>query len=67
MVEMDRFVHTLKGETEEIIERWSNESALTMKEEIITIKRLIHDIRVKKDTSTWCGYPHNLLIPRFNT
>ena len=65
MVEMDRFVHTLKRETEETVERWSNESALTMKEKIITIKRLMHEIRTKKDTSTWCGYPHNLLIPRF--
>ena len=65
MVEMDRFVHTLKGETKEVVERWSNESALTMKEKIITIKRLIHDIKAKKDSTTWCGYPHNLLIPRF--
>ena len=64
MVQMDRFVHTLNGSNVESIMRKSSESAATMKEKIATIKRLLHDIRNHEETSTWCGYPHNLLLPR---
>ena len=32
MVEMDQFVHILSGHNEEIIERSSSESSLTMKD-----------------------------------
>ena len=26
--------------------------------------RLMWDIERKRDTDTWCGFPHNLLLPR---
>ena len=38
MIEMDRFVHSLKGEEIEIIERTSIQSAATMKEQGTTIQ-----------------------------
>ena len=39
MIEMDRFVHTLSGNTKEIIKRRSKESSNTMKEGGMTINR----------------------------
>ena len=26
--------------------------------------RLMEDIKRKEETDTWCGFPHNLLLPR---
>ena len=67
MVQMDRFVHTLNGKSVETVTRKSLESAATMKiDSINTIKRLISNIRNKAESSTWCGYPHNLLLPRLS-
>ena len=34
MIEMDRFVHTLKGDEEEVIERKSVDSAATMRQPV---------------------------------
>ena len=45
MIAMDRFVHTLSGERKETIERQSLESSATMKEQTITLKRLIVQIQ----------------------
>ena len=45
MIAMDRFVQTLSGERKETIERQSLESSATMKEQTITLKRLIVQIQ----------------------
>ena len=63
-IALDRFVHSLSGQDTETIVRRSSESAATMKDKISTIKRFIEDIVNKNTTRTWCGFPHNLLIPR---
>lgn len=42
MIEMDRFVHPLLGEENEVIERSSIQSAATMKEQGTTIKEYCH-------------------------
>ena len=39
MIEMDQFVHTLSGNTDEIVERLSTQSAATMKEQDGTLLR----------------------------
>ena len=39
MLEMDQFVHTLSGGSEEIVERYSTQSAATMKEQDGTLRR----------------------------
>ena len=39
MLEMDQFVHTLSGSSEEIIKRHSTQSVATMKEQDGTLKR----------------------------
>merc|ERR1712142_427 len=69
MIEMDGFAHRLTGEDMEIIERQSTQSAATMKNLGTTIKSLIDTIRSGNtwETTTWCGYPHNLLLPRSDT
>lgn len=41
MVEMDRFVTSLKGNTVETIERKSTESAATMKDHLTTFDRYL--------------------------
>jgi len=69
MLEMDQFVHTLSGSSQEVVERYSTETVATMKEQDGTLWRLMKDIkgggrRKKKNTATWCGIPQNLLIPR---
>jgi len=64
MIEMDRFVTTLRGVKREKIKRTSFQSAATMKEEGATLRGLMDDIRDRRDTKTWCGFPHNLLVPR---
>lgn len=82
MIEMDRFVTTLRGVKKEKIKRKSFQSAATMKEEGATLRgqvicytsdvkylnftsnSLMDDIRDRRDTKTWCGFPHNLLVPR---
>jgi len=65
LVEMDQFVHTLSTSKEQIVERLSTSSSATMKEQKdLTLRRLMRDIKNKKDTGTWCGLPHNLLVPR---
>merc|ERR1712142_399242 len=64
MVEMDQFVHSLRGTSQETVERFSTQSAATMKEQDVTLRRLMKDISDKVDTGTWCGIPHNLLLPR---
>ena len=80
MLEMDRFVTTLSVEGEQTLDRESESSLATMKENYgnlagsdqppasLTLSpsvcRLIDDIVEKKDTTTWCGLPHNLLLPK---
>jgi len=65
MIEMDQFAHKLSGEETETIERQSKESAATMKEIGTTLISFMEAIRTySKDTTSWCGYPHNLLVPR---
>ena len=39
MIEMDQFVHTLSGSSEEIVKRNSTQSAATMKEQDGTLRR----------------------------
>merc|ERR1712142_144838 len=34
------------------------------KEQDVTLRRLMKDISEKVDTGTWCGIPHNPLLPR---
>eukprot|EP00091_Calanus_sinicus_P005006 TRINITY_DN15361_c0_g1_i1.p1 TRINITY_DN15361_c0_g1~~TRINITY_DN15361_c0_g1_i1.p1 ORF type:complete len:122 (+),score=19.36 TRINITY_DN15361_c0_g1_i1:54-419(+) len=48
----------------ELFERLSGESAATMKDVGSTIKSLMADVQNKRETQTWCGLPHNLLVPR---
>jgi len=64
MIEIDQFAHTLSGEDTERIDRLSRESVATMKDMGSTITSLMEDIEGRKPTETWCGYPHNLLLPR---
>ena len=61
---MDRFVVTLSGDENEVIERRSQDSAAAMKEQGLTLRRFMQDIIDNQETSTWCGFPQNLLIPR---
>ena len=80
MIEMDRFVHTMNGSETEKIVRHSESSASTMKEQgttlveytftiifficFITLFRIMNDIKERRSPKTWCGFPHNLLLPR---
>merc|ERR1719153_1708739 len=64
MIEMDQFAHTLSGEDTEVIERLSTKSVATMKDIGSTINSLMDAIKHSKPTETWCGIPHNLLLPR---
>ena len=41
MIEMDRFVQTLSGVKDETIERESKESSATMKEQGMTVAKLV--------------------------
>ena len=66
MLEMDRFVFSLSGDDKEVIERRSLDSAAAMKEQGLTLKRFMQDIIDNRETSTWCGFPQNLLVPRCN-
>ena len=66
MLEMDRFVFSLSGDDKEVIERRSLDSAAAMKEQGLTLKRFMQDIIDNRETSTWCGFPQNLLVPRFH-
>ena len=70
-MELDRFVHTLNGETVEEIRRSSDEVASTMKEENgMTINRMAEMIQdyvhqgASQLTDTFCGLPHHMLLPR---
>ena len=71
MIEMDRFVVTLKGKREEEIVRQSRDSASTMKQENgMTINRMAQMIEdMVSDTNnnvldSFCGLPHNLYLPK---
>ena len=64
MLEMDRFVFSLSGDEKEVIERQSLDSAAAMKQQGLTLKRFMQDIIDNRETSTWCGFPQNLLVPR---
>ena len=66
MLEMDRFVFSLSGDDKEVIERQSLDSAAAMKQQGLTLKRFMQDIIDNRETSTWCGFPQNLLVPRFH-
>ena len=78
-------MHTLSGEVNEVIERNSTQSAVTMKEAGLTLKmsvkyflthilnqkhyRMADNVKPegrksKTNQQTWCGLPHNLLLPR---
>ena len=61
---MDRFVFSLSGDEKEVIERQSLDSAAAMKQQGLTLKRFMQDIIDNRETSTWCGFPQNLLVPR---
>lgn len=72
---MDRFVHVLKGQEDEVIERKSKEASTTFKfDHVLTINdfaQIIEDQVVNHITSerisqatTFCGIPQNLLLPR---
>ena len=70
-IELDRFVHTLNGETVEEIRRSSDEVASTMKKEngmtINTMAQMIQDYQnqgASPLTDTFCGLPHHMLLPR---
>ena len=70
-MELDRFVHTLNGETVEVIRRSSDEVASTMKKENgMTINRMAQMIQDYQNqgasplTDTFCGLPHHMLLPR---
>ena len=67
MLEMDRFVFSLSGDDKEVIERRSLDSGAAMKEQGLTLKRFMQDIIDNRETSTWCGFPQNLLVPRFDS
>ena len=41
MIEMDQFAHTLSGSADEVIERLSVQSAVTMKDIGTTVSRLV--------------------------
>ena len=68
---MDRFVHTLNGETSESIVRTSIQAASTMKYDMImtlnevseALERLMSN-QGANIPQTYCGIPHNLFIPR---
>ena len=76
MIEMDRFVVTLKGKREEEIVRQSKDSASTMKQENgMTINRMTEElvelVELSSDTNrrtnvldSFCGLPHNLYLPK---
>ena len=44
MIEMDQFVVQLSGEEEQLVRRKSTESAATMKESGMTLKRLVNHL-----------------------
>ena len=71
MIEMDRFVVTLKGKREEEIVRQSRNSASTIKQENgMTINRMaqmIEDMVTngRSDvTDSFCGLPHHMYLPK---
>ena len=80
MIEMDRFVHVMNGNETEKIVRHSESSAATMKEQgttlleytfnilnfiiLMILSRIMNDIKERRNPKTWCGFPHNLLLPR---
>ena len=71
LIEMDRFVVTLEGQTEEEIIRHSRESVSTMKNENgMTINRMaqmIEDMVTngRSDvTDSFCGLPHHMYLPK---
>lgn len=64
LIELDQFSHLLTGNKEEFIERKSTDSAATLKEEGTTIIKLMDDIKNGKQSKTWCGIPHHMLLPR---
>merc|ERR1719309_1021189 len=70
MVEMDQFSHTLSGETEEMVERRSIDSAATTKDLGMPLRNFMDLVNATlrgeevQDSGSWCGIPHHLLVPR---
>merc|ERR1712142_696984 len=67
MIEMDQFTVALSGQRSEVIERNSRDSAATMKRTGKTIEDLMAEInggQNGRETDTWCGFPHHILVPR---
>lgn len=68
---MDRFVHTMNGESSETIIRTSIQAASTMKyDRIMTLNEVSEALerlmrhQGENIPQTYCGIPHNLFIPR---
>ena len=62
-VMMDKFAHNLSGEEKETLVRESTENTLCMVESGLTVERLSLEVG-KRETSTWCGLPINLYLPK---
>ena len=62
-VMMDKFAHNLSGEEKETLVRDSTENTLCMVESGLTVERLSLEVG-KRETSTWCGLPINLYLPK---
>ena len=62
-VMMDKFAHNLSGEEKETLVRESTENTLSMVESGLTVERLSLEVG-KRETSTWCGLPINLYLPK---
>merc|ERR1711974_3280 len=63
-IALDRFVYKLTGRANEVIERRSTQSALTMKEAGLTLDMMAENVKSNNAYLTWCGLPHNLFLPR---
>ena len=62
-VMMDKFAHNLSGEEKETLVRESTDNTLSMVESGLTVERLSLEVG-KRETSTWCGLPINLYLPK---
>jgi len=73
MMEMDRFVTNLNGESSQEIQRRSKDNHQTMKESGMTVNRMAEMIQrhlrreSTTETETFCGLPHHLYLPRSKT
>ena len=66
MIEMDQFTVNLNGKYSQTIKRKSEESALTMKGEGPTLISYIKNMEDRDNKETFCGWPVNMLLPRYH-